>query len=95
MTSLDRRAFLIAGTTGVVGASAALHPAAASAGILGANERVRVGVIGTGRQGLGVMRGHQRLADVEIAAVCDVYKPNLAKAAAAAPKATQITGTRS
>ena len=27
------------------------------------------------------MRGHQRLADVEIAAICDVYAPNLAKAA--------------
>ena len=61
----------------------------ARATVLGANDRVRVGVIGTGRQGTGVMRGHQRLADVEIAAICDVYAPNLAKAAEAAPERGQ------
>jgi hypothetical protein len=38
---------------------------------------VRVGVIGTGRQGTNVLRGHQRLDDVEIAAICDVYASNL------------------
>lgn len=93
MTSrLDRRQFLITGAAGV--AAAALHASPASARILGANDRVRVGVIGTGRQGLGVMRGHQRLDDVEIAAVCDVYGPNLAKAADAAPKAARHTDFR-
>ena len=94
-----RRDFL-AGAVGVVGASAL--PASASAGggpivqtsgspgrVLGANDRVRVGVIGTGRQGTGVMRGHQRLADVEIAAIADVYAPNLAKAGEVAPAAAK------
>ena len=57
--------------------------------MLGANDRVRVGVIGTGRQGTGVMRGHQRLTDVDIAAICDVYAPNLAKAAEVAPAAAK------
>ncbi len=90
-----RRDFL-AGTIGVVGATALPASAApfvqttASPGrVLGANDRVRVGVIGTGRQGTGVMRGHQRLADVEIAAICDVFAPNLAKAADVAPAAAK------
>ena len=94
-----RRDFL-AGTVGVVGATALPASAApfvqttsstaSSQGrVLGANDRVRVGVIGTGRQGTGVMRGHQRLADVEIAAICDVYAPNLAKAADVAPAAAK------
>ncbi len=94
-----RRDFL-AGTVGVVGATALPASAApfvqttsstaSSQGrVLGANDRVRVGVIGTGRQGTGVMRGHQRLADVEIAAICDVYAPNLAKAAEVAPTAAK------
>ena len=91
-----RRDFL-AGTVGVVGATAlpasaapfvqtSSSTASSQGRVLGANDRVRVGVIGTGRQGTGVMRGHQRLADVEIAAICDVYAPNLAKAAEVAPE---------
>jgi predicted dehydrogenase len=43
---------------------------------LGANERVRVGVIGTGRQGISNMKAFQEHG-AEIAAVCDVYAPNL------------------
>ena len=94
-----RRDFL-AGTVGVVGASALpasaapiVHTSSSTASsqgrVLGASDRVRVGVIGTGRQGTGVMRGHQRLADVEIAAICDVYAPNLAKAAEVATTAAK------
>jgi predicted dehydrogenase len=62
--------------------------------VLGANDRVRIGVIGTGRQGLGVMRSHMALPEVEIAAVCDVYAPNLDKAASAAPQAARVTDFR-
>ena len=90
-----RRDFL-AGTVGVVGASAlpasaapVVQTSSSPDRVLGANDRVRVGVIGTGRQGTGVMRGHQRLADVDIAAICDVYAPNLAKAAEVAPAAVK------
>ena len=92
--SIDRRDFLL-GTVGVVGASALPASAApavqtSSTGrVLGANDRARVGVIGTGRQGQGVLRGHQRLADVEIAAICDVFEPNLAKAGEIAPAAAR------
>jgi predicted dehydrogenase len=97
-----RRDFL-AGTVGVVGATALPASAApfvqrssstASSRVLGANDRVRVGVIGTGRQGTNVMRGHQRLDDVEIAAICDVYAPNLAKAADVVPTAAKYADFR-
>ena len=45
---------------------------------LGANDRVRVGVIGVGRQGLSNMKAFQEHG-AEIAAVCDVYAPHLEK----------------
>jgi predicted dehydrogenase len=51
--------------------------AAASTNILGANDRIRVGVIGPGRQGRGVMKTFMRNQDVQIAAVCDVYDPQI------------------
>jgi predicted dehydrogenase len=46
---------------------------------LGANDRVRVGVVGTGRQGVSNMKAFAKHG-AEIAAVCDVYAPNLEKA---------------
>jgi predicted dehydrogenase len=45
--------------------------------ILGANDRIRIGVIGPGRQGRGVMRTFAKNSDVEIAALCDVYQPQI------------------
>lgn len=92
--AMNRRRFLATGAAGVLGAGVALRPSRASARVLGANDRVRIGVIGTGRQGVGVMRGHMALPEVEIAAVCDVYAPNLAHAAAEAPQAAQVTDFR-
>ncbi len=76
---MNRRSFLTTSAAGLVGASSALRPrtAAASMRVQGANDRVRVGVIGTGRQGRSVMNGHLRLDDVDIVAVCDVYAPNM------------------
>jgi predicted dehydrogenase len=89
MPRIDRRDFLTTSAAGVVGAGLALRPRPAAARVPGANERVRMGVIGTGRQGLSVMQAHMALDDVEIAAICDVYGTNLSKAAAAAPQAAQ------
>jgi predicted dehydrogenase len=45
--------------------------------ILGANDRIRIGVVGLGRQGRGVMRTFAKNPDVEIAALCDVYQPQI------------------
>jgi predicted dehydrogenase len=98
-SKIGRRQFVSA-TAGVVGAGVALRgtPASAStasgSSIQGANDRVRIALIGAGRQGVFDMRDHMRLENVEIAAVCDVYAPNLAKASEAAPKAARHTDFR-
>jgi predicted dehydrogenase len=60
----DRRQFIRA-------AAAASLPSR----ILGANERIRVGVIGTGGRGRLLMRLINQCPNVEMAAVCDVYEP--------------------
>jgi predicted dehydrogenase len=51
--------------------------------VLGANDRIRLGVIGTGRQGVDNMRNFMEHG-VEVAGVCDVYQPNLEKGLKAA-----------
>ncbi|MCC6861383.1 MAG: Gfo/Idh/MocA family oxidoreductase [Bryobacterales bacterium] len=54
---------------------------AASAGrILGANDRVVMGLIGCGGRGRYVARCIREAPGVEFGAVCDVYQPNAAKA---------------
>ncbi len=74
-TSINRRRFV----------NAAVLTAASYSRVLGANERIRVGGIGTGSRGqylLGLFKQQQELN--EIVALCDVYEPHLASA-----KATQ------
>ena len=68
---IERRDFIKRGI-GAVGAAAA-----AGANILGANDRVRVGVIGPGRQGRGVMKTFMRNPDAQIVALCDVFRPQM------------------
>jgi len=74
-----RRRFL--GTS--LGATTALlagwRPAPASA--VGANDRIRVGIIGTGGRARGLMRQLRDLPGQEIVAVCDVYEPRVLEAA--------------
>ncbi len=70
-TGIERREF-IKRSIATVGAAAA-----ASANILGANDRVRVGVIGPGRQGRGVMKTFMKNPDVQVVALCDVFRPQI------------------
>ncbi|HVO12033.1 MAG TPA: Gfo/Idh/MocA family oxidoreductase [Vicinamibacteria bacterium] len=79
---IDRRTFMRRGT----GAGAAISLSLAgplTRNVLGANERVRVGVIGTGRQGVSNLEAFQRNG-AAVVAVCDVFAPNLEKGLAAA-----------
>ena len=69
-------------------------PQQSSSAAAGASDRVRIGVIGMGRQGRSDMRAHLALPDVEIAAICDVFAPNLAEAAKLAPNANTLTDFR-
>jgi len=68
---MNRRSFLQSGAA-LTGASG-LAPAAAS-------DRLRVAVIGCGGQGRNNLGDFQKNPDVEIAAVCDVFRPNLDRA---------------
>lgn len=77
--ALNRRDFIKG--AGALAAGAAI--ASVPRNVMGANDRVIVGGIGTGRQGTYDLQDFARQPDVEIAAVCDVYEPNLRKAVVA------------
>ena len=64
--------------------SAPLLTALSYGHILGANERIRVGIIGAGDRGRGLWEQFIKQPDVSPVAVCDVYQPYLEKAAAMA-----------
>lgn len=82
-TSFSRRRFLAA--SGLVVGAGMMMPRT----VFGANERIRVGLIGTGDrcgshiQELGKLRDE---CNVEVVAVCDVWKPNRESAAARVEK---------
>lgn len=57
-----------------------LATAAAARGVLGANDKVVVGLIGCGGRGRYVAKRMAEAAGVEFGAVCDVFAPNAAKA---------------
>src|SRR6185436_10107481 len=86
---MDRREFVRWSATGVVAGRFVIQPSRRDERIRGANDRITIALIGAGRQGLGDLGNAMRRPDVDVAAVCDVYQPNLAKGAAMAPKAEQ------
>lgn len=88
-SNLNRREF-VKKTAGV---ASALAGAPAVGKVLGANERLVIGVIGPGgppfARGRGVMRTFMRLGS-DVAAVCDVYAPHSEQARAVAGGKAQI-----
>jgi predicted dehydrogenase len=77
MDSVSRRTFL-------GGAAAGALTASGYARVAGANERLRIGVIGCGGMATGHMRSLVTMREsdnFEIAAVCDIYTPRVEKAA--------------
>src|SRR5579863_8423310 len=66
-TEIDRRNFLKTGA-GVAAMGSLLEPDR----VLGANDRVRVAVVGLRGRGFDHIRAFPRIPNVEIAAVCDV-----------------------
>ena len=76
---ISRRTFAKAG------AIATLGLAAAPAGkVLGANDRIRLGVIGVANRGRQLISAFLAHADMEIVALCDVSKSTLEAANASA-----------
>ena len=70
----DRRTFFAAATGLAIGT----RMVAASA--QGANNRIRIGVIGTGGRARGLMNLLKKLPGNDMVAVCDVYEPRLLQA---------------
>jgi predicted dehydrogenase len=93
-SSIGRREFVKWSAVGVSAGRVVMQPLGRGARIRGANDRVRVALIGAGRQGIGNMRNAMRHPDVDVAAVCDVYEPNLAKGVEAAPNAQRYRDFR-
>jgi predicted dehydrogenase len=59
--------------------------------ILGANDRIGLGVIGTGDRGTYVMSLFQKNPDLEVRALCDVYAVHIDKAQQQAPNTKTFT----
>src|SRR5262249_50570023 len=71
-----RRDFLATTTRGAVGAGLALSASSWNP-VLGANERVRLGVIGTGNRGSDVMSVFLKEPESDVVALCDCYDVHL------------------
>ena len=87
--SCTRRTFLTAASGLAIGTRLAASSAQ------GANDRIRIGIIGTGGRARGLMNQLKTLAGAEMTAVCDVYEPRLLQATEiAGPAAARIADYR-
>ena len=77
---LTRREFVSKTTRGDFALGAGMAVARPWARVLGANGRIRLGVIGPGGRGRALMRAAKVIPGVELAAVCDVYDENVRRA---------------
>jgi len=73
-TEITRREFLK--DTAFAGAGAAVLGGLAPARVLGANDKIRLGVLGSGGRARDVMTKFQKVPGVEFVAVCDIYTPH-------------------
>jgi predicted dehydrogenase len=78
----SRRNFIGKVATGIAGSLAA-------SSVLGANTRVRVGIIGAGDRGMQILREARDCPGVEIAALCDIYNKRLETAGGEFPHAAK------
>jgi predicted dehydrogenase len=81
---MNRREFLGATVAAVAASKSwAVSGAPSQAGVQGANNRIRVAIIGTGNRGNEVMRSWLRFDDTAFVAVCDVRRDRLDNTSAA------------
>jgi len=86
--SVDRREFIQ--TTAAATAATALSYSR----ILGANERIRLGLIGCGSRGVGNMNNFLKIGTVDVPALCDVYPARMDQARKTAASAKPFTDHR-
>ncbi|MCI0338944.1 MAG: Gfo/Idh/MocA family oxidoreductase [Acidobacteria bacterium] len=74
--NINRRRFITTAGASITGAS--LLTAKSYARVIGANERIQLGIIGSGGRGRSLMNEFRKFPDrCEFIAVCDVYEPNI------------------
>lgn len=84
----SRRKFIGAMATGLA------STLASSAGVLGANERIRMGVIGAGQRGIELVHQARACANVEVVAFADVYNKRLEETCHLVPGAAVFSDHR-
>src|SRR5258707_10603570 len=62
--------------------------------VMGANERIQLGLIGCGERGRGDMGNFIKAGNLDVAALCDVYAAQIDRAKSAAPNAQSFTDHR-
>ena len=77
---VNRRNFLKKSGMSFLGTYTAANFSTIPHTVLGVNEKIVAGVIGTGSIGRYNIRSFLTQKEIEIAAVCDVFKPNIKKA---------------
>jgi len=87
---INRRQFL-EGTLGGIALASVARAQAPATGTLGANERIRIGCIGTGGQGTHHVGQWAKMNDVRIVAVCDVDQGRLENAAKVSGSSPDMT----
>ncbi|HEX7069406.1 MAG TPA: Gfo/Idh/MocA family oxidoreductase [Rhodothermales bacterium] len=93
MSYPPRRSFLKSAAAAAAGTLVAA-PAVAYGRILGANERVNLGIIGMGRQARGLMRNFNRESDARVVAIAEVFEPNVTWAKREDPNLAVYTDLR-
>jgi predicted dehydrogenase len=88
-SDLSRRDFLK--DSALAGAGLAVLGGLAPARVLGANDKIRVGVLGSGGRAQYIMKLFKEFSEVEIVAVCDVYEPRRQQALKIADAGAQET----
>jgi predicted dehydrogenase len=88
-TPVPRRSFLRGVTTGATALTALSYSR-----VMGANERVQLGLIGAGERGRGDMGNFVKTGIVDVAAVCDVYAVQIDKVKTTSPNAKSFTDHR-
>ena len=86
---ISRREFMSKSASGLAGLALGTMAIGSSSRVLGANDRLSIGLIGCGGQGRGDMGQAMRFSEelnVEVTAVCDVWKLNLNAAVDAVEK---------
>ena len=86
----NRRTFI-----GAPAAATAVASAASYMQISGANDRIRLGVIGPGERGRHVMGLFQKDSKVQVTALCDIYAAQIDRAMQTAPGAKGFSDHRS